>query len=151
MDPVSLVFAALSTAVVAGAGGVTYLGSEWRLRRTLRRAPRWPLASLPENTLGRITGTAHPFEGEQLTAPLTGRPCVLFIALVEQRGRRRGDRALWTRLAVERRSLVFVLEDAGHRAIVDPMRARVTIDFDHVSRTAQLPLALRERAAPPRP
>lgn len=143
-----MLFAALSTTVVAGTSIVAYLGSELRLRRTLRRAPRWSLAALPEDTFGRVTGTAYPFEGEHLTAPLTGRTCVYYIALVEQRGRQGGDRARWTRLAIERRGLSFVLEDGGHRAIVDPRRARVTIDFDHVYRTPRLPLAVRQEAVP---
>jgi E3 Ubiquitin ligase len=143
MDPGTLLFAALSTTVVAGTSVVAYLGSELRLRRTLRRTPRWSLAALPEDTFGRVTGAAHAFEGQQLTAPLTGRPCVYFIAIVEQRGTRDGNRARWTRLALERRSVRFVLEDAGHRAIVDPRRARVTLDFDHVYRTAHLPRALQ--------
>jgi len=143
MDPGTLLFAALSTTVVAGTGVVAYLGSELRLRRTLRRTPRWSLAALPEDTFGRVTGAAHAFEGQQLTGPLTGRPCVYFIAIVEQRGTRDGNRARWTRLALERRSVRFVLEDGGHRAIVDPRRARVTLDFDHVYRTEHLPRALR--------
>lgn len=46
MDPGTLLFAALSTTVVAGTGVMAYLGSELRLRRTLRRAPRWLLATL---------------------------------------------------------------------------------------------------------
>jgi len=144
MDPATVLFAALSTTVVAGTSFAAYLGSELRLRRTLRRTPRWSLASLPEDTFGRVTGAAHPFEGEQLAGPLTGRPCVYFIAVVEQRGRRGGDRARWTRLALERRGVAFVLEDGGHRAIVDPRRARITLDFDHVYRTERLPLAVRE-------
>lgn len=146
MDPGTLLFAALSTTVVAGTGAVAYLGSELRLRRRLRRTPRWSLATLPEDTFGRVTGAAHPFEGQQLTAPLTGRPCVYFIAIVEQRGLRDGTHARWTRLALERRSLRFVIEDGGHRAIVDPRRARVSLDFDHASRTDRLPLALRPEA-----
>jgi hypothetical protein len=149
MDPASLLYAALSTTVVVGAGIVTYLGSELRLRRTLRRASRWSLASLPEDTFGRVTGAAYPFEGEPLTAPLTGRPCVYFIALVEQRGLGGGHRGQWTRLAIERRGAVFVIEDGGHRAIVDPRRARVTIDFDHVIRAHRLPLPVRQPKTPP--
>jgi hypothetical protein len=144
MDPGSLLFAAMSTTVVAGTGVVAYLGSELRLRRRLRRAPRWSLAALPEDTIGRVTGSAHAFEGQQLTAPLTGRTCVYFIALVEQRGRRDGSRARWTRLALERRSLRFVIEDGGHRAIVDPRQARVSIEFDHTSTASRLPYELRE-------
>ena len=148
MDPGTLLFAALSTTVVAGTSAVAYLGSELRLRRILRRAPRWSLASLPEDTLGRVTGAAYPFEGEQLTAPLTGRPCVCFIAIVEQRGRRGGNRARWSRLAIERRSVPFVIEDGGHRAVVDPRRARITINFDHMDWSERLPLPVRKPEAP---
>jgi hypothetical protein len=149
MDPGTVLFAALSTTVVVGTSALAYLGSELRLRRMLRRAPRWSLASLPEDTLGRVTGAAHPFEGEQLTAPLTGRPCVYYIALVEQRGRRDGNSTQWKRLAVERRGVVFMIEDDGHRAIVDPKQARITIDFDHVYRTERLPLMVRQPETSP--
>jgi hypothetical protein len=112
----------------------------------LRRAPRWSLASLPEDTFGRVTGTAYAFEGDRLTAPLTGRPCVYFIALVEQYGQQAGKHARWTRLALERRGVAFVIEDDGHRAIVDPRRARVTLDFDHTCNTFRLPLEVRQPA-----
>lgn len=148
MDPATLLFAAFSTTVVAGAGVAAYLGSELRLRRTLRRAPRWSLAALPEDTFGRVTGTAHPLDGEQLIAPLTGRPCVYFIAIVEQLGARRRDPTRWTRLALERKSLAFVIEDGGHRAIVDPKQARVTINFDHVRNADHLPQPVRQPETP---
>jgi len=148
MDPATLLFAAFSTTVVTGASIAAYLGSELRLRRTLRRAPRWSLAALPEDTFGRVTGTAFPLDGEQLTAPLTGRPCVYFIALVEQRSWRSRDRAQWKRLALERRSVTFVIEDGGHRAIIDPKRARVTINFDHVRNAERLPLSVRRPETP---
>jgi hypothetical protein len=147
MDPATLLFAAFSTTVVAGASVAAYLGSELRLRRTLRRAPRWSLAALPEDTFGRVTGTAYPLDGEQLSAPLTGRPCVYFIAIVEQLGSRT-DPTRWTRLALERRSLVFVIEDGGHRAVVDPKRARVTINFDYVCNADHLPRPMRQAEAP---
>jgi len=148
MDPATVLYAALSTTVVAGTSLAAYLGSEVRLRRMLRRARRWSLATLPEDTFGRVTGAAHPFEGEQLTAPLTGRTCLYYVALVEQRLAHGTDVMRWTRLALERRGLPFVLADGGHRAIVDPRRARVTIHFDHVYRTPRLPLAVQQQEVP---
>jgi len=136
MDPATLLFAAFSTTVVAGASVAAYLGSELRLRRTLRRAPRWSLAALPEDTFGRVTGTAYPLDGEQLIAPLTGRPCVYFIAIVEQLGARRNDPTRWTRLALERNSLVFMIEDRG------TFRSAGFIVVAHAAREAQLQVAI---------
>jgi hypothetical protein len=101
-----------------------------RLRRRFRTTPQYALDALPEDTFGRVTGVARPFSGEQLTAPLSLRPCVFWvIEIVEDVGED------WpsSLILVQEDAIPFVLDHEGHRAVVDPKAATVSLAFDHAS------------------
>jgi hypothetical protein len=100
-----------------------------RIRKLLRVARSYSLATLPESTIGRVVGVARPFEQRVLEAPLSGRICVYYvIELVELRP------ATPARLlATEQEGLSFVLEDDTGRAMIDPAHARCSCAFDHES------------------
>ena len=100
-------------------------GRNSQLRRRLSRTPAFTLAAIPEDTLGRVTGTAHRLD-ETLVSPLFGRPCVYYLAEVELDR----DGGVPTIIAREARGLPFVLDDATGRAIVDPDSAEIAIDLD---------------------
>src|SRR5262245_28416269 len=97
----------------------------------MRRAPRWSLGAMPEDTFGRVTGSV--LDGELLVAPLSGRSCVYFSVFVDERLRPKlgANAPHWTRLAAERRGVPFVIEEDGHRAVIEPRRARVMVDIDY--------------------
>ncbi len=95
-----------------------------RLKRQLRGAPRFALAELSEATLGRVVGRAAVLR-DQLTAPLTGRACVHYIAKVEQQ-----QGKSWRTIITEERGVPFVLDDGTGRAIVEAQHARIALDFD---------------------
>jgi hypothetical protein len=107
----------------------SYFSAENRLKRTLRDVKVWPIGELPENTLGRVIGEAQPVD-RVLRSPLTGRPCVFYVARVEE-----DNRGSWTPLFTERESVPFLLADPSGHAIVDPSCADVALTFDRDSRS----------------
>ena len=100
-----------------------------RFRRALAAAPSFSLATLPEDTRGKITGIARPL-APLLEAPLTGRPCVHYHLRIEQL--RAG---VARELASEQDAVQFILEDRDHRAVIDPVHARISAGFDHWSKS----------------
>ncbi|MBA3818799.1 MAG: hypothetical protein H0X17_07900 [Deltaproteobacteria bacterium] len=101
-----------------------------RIRRQLREAAQWGIGTLPEDTCGRITGTVHAFEGQTLEAPISGRPCVYYLIVIEENLGVGGGGAVMG-LAERSDGTSFVLEEDGHRAVVDPEHAVLSVAFDH--------------------
>ncbi|HEV7555169.1 MAG TPA: GIDE domain-containing protein, partial [Kofleriaceae bacterium] len=99
-----------------------------RLKRKLRAAKAWAIGDLPEDTLGRVVGQARPLSST-LQGPLTGRPCLYYIAKVEEQ-RSNGRSSYWKTVITESQGVPFVIEDSTGRAIVDPGNAEVALDFD---------------------
>jgi hypothetical protein len=98
----------------------------WRIRRQHRRMPPTPIAALADHQVRRIVG--HVAGSEQpLTAPLTGRPCVLYQLVIYADAGRRG----WTVRTTDRSRAPFAVSDHGATAIVDPSYSRIAVDFDH--------------------
>ncbi len=110
-----------------------YFGAAQRLKRQLKAARPWPLNELPEDTHGRVIGQARAI-GEHLAGPLTGRPCVYYVALVEEQ-RSTGRSSYWRTVASETRGVPFMIEDGTGRAIIDPNGAQVALDFDGNSKS----------------
>jgi hypothetical protein len=99
-----------------------------RLKRKLRNAPKFPIAQLPEDTLGRVIGRAQATQ-HTLVGPLTGRPCVYYIATVEEH-RSTGRSSYWKTIISESAGVPFMIEDGTGRALIDPSGAQVALDFD---------------------
>jgi hypothetical protein len=99
-----------------------------RTKRMLRNMPVTPIGRLADDTLGRVVGRAQG-EGNVLNGPLTGRPCVYYIAVVEQQ-HSTGRSSYWKTLIREVRATQFRLVDDTGYAIVDPSHAQVLLDFD---------------------
>lgn len=110
-----------------------YFGASQRMKRQLRAAKKWQLNELPEDTHGRVIGQARAL-GEQLAGPLTGRPCVYYIAMVEEQ-RSTGRSTYWRTVASETRGVPFMIEDGTGRAIIDPTGAQVALNFDGNSKS----------------
>jgi hypothetical protein len=105
-----------------------YMAPKRRITRALRAARLSRLADLPENTVGRVAGVVRTL-GEPLTAPLSGRVCVYYVAKVEDNANPRNT------LLVEEKGVPFIVEDDSGRAVIDPTNAKVTLVFDHESDT----------------
>lgn len=98
---------------------------ERRFRGELAAVPRFSLAEFPEDTRGRISGIARPF-GAALEAPLSGRPCVYYHITIAEI-----DAGSVRELVSEQDAVRFILDDGGHRAVIDPGHARISAEFDH--------------------
>jgi hypothetical protein len=100
-----------------------------RVRRTLDKAPHFTLATLPEDTLGRVRGIARPLDKRVIEAPLSGRLCVYYA--IELDGLRLKQ---YKPLASFHDAIPFLLDDAGAHAVLDPVAAQVSCGFDHAVR-----------------
>jgi hypothetical protein len=109
-------------------GAFWYFSDSQKIRRQLRKMAAKPIGQLRDDELGKVVGRARALEAV-LTAPLTGRSCVYFIATDEEH-RSTGKTHHWKTIIKETRGVPFVLEDGSGRAIVDATAARIAIDFD---------------------
>ena len=104
-----------------------------RIKRQLRALKALPIGQLPENTLGKIVGAAHPV-GHTLIGPLTGRHCLYYVAIVEQHVST-GRSSYWKQIIKEEMGVMFQIVDPSGRAIVDPAGADVELTFDGNSKS----------------
>lgn len=117
--------------LIVAAGGLTawLLNPDAQARRYLRKAERRPIAQLGDGVVGRIVGAARRSADGTLVAPLTGRPCLYYVARVDEQTSS-GKTTRWRTVIREERGVPFVVQDASGRAIVDPMGARVSLEID---------------------
>lgn len=121
MDPVSLIVGAVLGAVIVPAW---YFSKREKQKRRLRTAKRWSLATLPDDTFGKVVGTARVLD-ETLVAPISGRPCVFYLVVVTA-----DDKSDASALLREAVGVPFVIEDDTGRAEVDPREADVVLVQD---------------------
>jgi hypothetical protein len=121
--------------------GFWYFSAANRLKRELRAARVWPIGELPENTIGRVIGEAHPID-RVLEGPLSGRACVYYVARVEEEGSNS-----WKTVIEEHDGVPFLLDDGSGRAIVDPVNAEVVLTFDSDSSSGTFDDATRTEEA----
>jgi len=95
-----------------------YYSSKQVVLRTLKRLPRQRLGSLRTNTYSKIQGKALHVDGP-LIAPLSGRECVFYQILIEQRVQR-GKHAHWKTLVDDEDIQDFFIEQNGERCMVLP-------------------------------
>lgn len=117
-------------------GGWRARYANWTLRRRLRKVQEYRLADLPEDTIARIKGTVRPIGDRLLTAPLSGRPCVYYSAvvllnthLINLQGE---DSPPFEKVLAKEQSVVpFLLEDGAQRAFIDARGAEMFCAYDH--------------------
>ncbi|MBS1121004.1 MAG: hypothetical protein H6Q90_3232 [Deltaproteobacteria bacterium] len=102
------------------------------LRELLRQAPGMAVADLPESTWARVSGVVHLLDGRVLEAPLSGRPCVYYAVRIDSMVAPKRANTLMR----QRDAVPFLLEDHGHRAVIDPTHARISAEIDHASKSA---------------
>lgn len=96
-------------------------------RKRLARAPRVTIAAFPEATPARIVGRV--VDGERLTSPLCGRPCVFYEVIVQQR-RQSSQSSGWRTIIHETRAIPFAIDDGTGHALVDPEGATLVVVKD---------------------
>ncbi|HEY5922885.1 MAG TPA: GIDE domain-containing protein [Kofleriaceae bacterium] len=110
-----------------------YYSNDQQIRRRLRKTPTRSIQELRDDELGKVVGRARGLD-EMLEAPLSGRRCVYFVAIVEEQ-RSTGKSSYWKTIIKETRGVLFMLEDDSGRALVDATAARIAIDFDGKSKS----------------
>ena len=129
----ALVLIGIAAGVVAL---IWYHSEEKTLKRRLKNAPTFSLHELPEAREARVIGQAQVLR-EHMRGPLSGRPCLGYIARVEQH-RTNGRTSYWRTIISEARVVPFVLLDGTGRAIIDGAGAKLTLDFDSKSSSGTL-------------
>jgi hypothetical protein len=121
--------------LVAAAIAIHQLTGVRRIRRQLRAAPRTAIAGAAAGRVQRFVGRAVVLPGgTQLVAPLTGRPCVYYVAIVEEQVYR-GKNTRWRQRIREIRSVPFGLADGTGQAQVDLTGAELDVAIDHATRS----------------
>ncbi len=114
-----------------------------KIRRRIRKVPRYRLAEFPEDTLGRAVGRVRPLDKRVLEAPLSGRLCVYYAIEVDVIGTTLGVE----QLVAENLGVAFTLDDGSQHAVIDPNAAQVMCMFDHRSEVVvQSDVNARQRA-----
>ncbi len=122
--------ATLTSFIMFGVGSMVerYKSPTRRRIRLMQQTKRWPIAELPENTLGRLVGKVQRLDAI-LRAPLSGRACVMYRVTVEHRHQRHispsGMRIIDDQVAVP-----FALVDDSGQAFVDPTDTKFLVDVD---------------------
>lgn len=132
MEPVLFGFIiAANIAIVGGTYAWRYFRSEqYKVRRAIKRAQRVPLAGVVDGSLVRVTGEARPRDGQHITAPLTGRACLLYEVIVEEYVSR-GKSGSWKTIITEKDFVpTFWLAEGGERALVKLDFPMVLLDQD---------------------
>lgn len=118
----------LALAVIGGAAALAafsavaavFIRAPDKYRHMLRQMPAKRIADLGDGELGKAVGRARVVD-QSLTAPLSGRRCIYYIAEV-------WDHSTQKHIIREARAVVFALEDDSGLALVDAMGARIELD-----------------------
>ena len=117
-------------AVVAGIAW--YFGKRQALLRRLKDMKAWSISELPEDTLGKVVGTARPAV-TTLMAPFSQRACVFYeVSVVQDHGKSQST------IIHEHQGVPFFLEDETGRALVDPSGAEVVLEQDYSTSSGTL-------------
>lgn len=127
----SLRLADLLFALARGPRTLRTYSTERKQRRRMRQTPRFAIAELPENTIGKLVGRVRPSSRTLLEAPLSGRLCVYYEVSIDAMS----GPTLVRVLATENEGMEFMLDDGTARCFVDPAHAEISTGIDFVSRS----------------
>lgn len=120
-----------SFAVIAVASflATVVFSADRRLKRRIRKAVPSLVVSAEVGAQVRLSGAIVPIE-HLLIAPMTGRKCVYYLAVLEMY--RSSDRSgSWVEVAREEKSLDFMLRDPSGTIVVHMNAAQVAVIRDH--------------------
>jgi hypothetical protein len=122
--------------VMGVVGLVTAIALDWRRRaRDAKLPPVSTIAAAKPGQIVRLVGTI--VEGESVVAPITGRACVCFSAVIHpltrKRGRygRKGEEKNWAVGPNRVGSASFVVDDGTGRIDVEPGGLSIRAEIDH--------------------
>lgn len=125
--------------------GSWYYSRDVRTRRKLASTPPTAIADAASGAKVRLTGEVQRHE-EELTAPLTGRRCVYYLAIVEEY-RSSGKSGRWVEILRDEQHVDFVLRDVTGTALVCMDMPQVAVVRDHHTRSGTFDDANEAEAA----
>jgi hypothetical protein len=111
--------------VVLGA----FFSHDARVKRALRKAPLHTTATFPAGAVATVQGTVCQLAEAPLVAPLTGRACAYYEAIVEEY-RSSGKSGAWYPIIREQQGQDFLLDDGQGTARVIMHNASVALVKD---------------------
>ncbi len=130
---VLVLLAVAIVAVLVGVFGIArvFMGSE-QTNRMLRKIAVTRVAKTKPGTMARVVGKLRPAAGPLLRAPLSGKSCGYFQAVVQE-WQEDGRTTGWTQRAYEERWCDFCLEDSTGIVLVRMLRPQVSADLEDAS------------------
>ncbi|MDC0720630.1 GIDE domain-containing protein [Nannocystis bainbridge] len=125
LEPLILVTATIVAVLLVARS----LAGDRQIRRALRRRRVTAIATVRDGEHVRLRGRVVLPPGA-LAAPLTGRACAYYVAIVDQQSANND----WRQLAHEERAVAFDLDDGTGRARVDMARSKALVLRDHRTR-----------------
>ena len=113
--------------IIAVAGA--FFSHDAKVKRALRKAPLATTRTFPVDTVATVQGTVCQLDGAPLIAPLSGRPCAYYEAIVEEY-RSSGKRGSWYPIIREHLGQDFLLDDGQGTARVVMEHASVSLVKD---------------------
>lgn len=115
----------LVTLVVLG----MFFSHDARVKRALRKAPLHTTTSFPDGAVATVQGTVCQLAERPLIAPLTGRACAYYEAIVEEY-RSSGRSGSWYTIISEKQGHDFLIDDGQGTARVSMHGASVALVKD---------------------
>lgn len=120
-------------AVLAGVFGlVVFFRGTKRTNQALRKIPVTRVAHALPDKMARVVGKLKAAGGPLLRAPLSGKPCGYFQAVVEE-WRSSGSSEGWVQLAHEEQWCDFCLDDGTGRVLVKMLRPQISADLEEAA------------------
>jgi hypothetical protein len=120
-------------AVLAGVFGLVFFfrGTK-RTNQALQKIPVTRVAHALPDKMARVVGKLKAADGPLLRAPLSGKPCGYFQAVVEE-WRSSGNSEGWVQLAHEEQWCDFSLDDGTGRVLVRMLRPQISADLEEAA------------------
>ena len=134
IDPGGLLFVG---SIIVGGFIIAIVSNFYSKRKTIMReltkSPAKPINSVKDNETVRLHGRAQ-FKDEPLLAPLSGRKCVYYHVVVEQKG----DKNSWRQIASEFKAQDFYLLVGDELALIKSQASHRVLHYlvaDHVRKS----------------
>lgn len=129
LDPVEfwLIVAAVTAAVL---WVLRKMAKSYWVARTIENVPTAKIRSAAQGYV-ELIGNSKMMEGPVIVSPLTGKPCVWFRYIIEERRTvytKNGTRTRWVKIKEQMSEELFLLEDETGQCVIDPESADVITD-----------------------
>ncbi len=111
---------------------ILFFNKDARVKRALRKAPKLSIGDFTDGAEARLVGEVRLLE--ELSSPLSKRPCAHYHLKVEQ-NKRSGNSNRWVKIIEDTRTVDFIIDDGTGRAIVETGQSKVAVVKDSHARS----------------